>query len=343
MSRLPAVGFILACVFLDALGIGLIIPVLPRLIGTLAANADAQTSWYGSIMVSYGLMQFLSAPAIGALSDRIGRRPVLLTGILGLAVMMFVPAFTDSLWLILASRLVGGIMSSNIVVAQAYIADVTEASKRVAAFGRIGAIFGIAFYSWPSTVWHARRSRSPHSVSLCWRDLHHQFFYGLFVLPESLREPSEAPFSLAHANPFASLSALSREPVVLPILLVITLYTLSQSLVQCTWGALYRISLMSGHHVPLVSPFFFLVRQSPLPRDGCFRDFTNHFSAGHLITGGLLIGLYSTPRHWPFSYGRTCSHIARRICLHGHSRSPLQSIISRTGSRTTQRDPLRSG
>ena len=69
MSRLPAVGFILACVFLDALGIGLIIPVLPRLIGTLAANADAQTSWYGSIMVSYGLMQFLSAhwPPSGAL------------------------------------------------------------------------------------------------------------------------------------------------------------------------------------------------------------------------------------------------------------------------------------
>ena len=119
MSRLPAVGFILACVFLDALGIGLIIPVLPRLIGTLAANADAQTSWYGSIMVSYGLMQFLSAPAIGALSDRIGRRPVLLTGILGLAVMMFVPAFTDSLWLILASRLVGGIMAQHWVACSA--------------------------------------------------------------------------------------------------------------------------------------------------------------------------------------------------------------------------------
>ena len=145
---MPAVGFILACVFLDALGIGLIIPVLPRLIGTLAANADAQTSWYGSIMVSYGLMQFLSAPAIGALSDRIGRRPVLLTGILGLAVMMFVPAFTDSLWLILASRLVGGIMSSNIVVAQAYIADVTEASKRVAAFWPHRSHIRYRFYSW---------------------------------------------------------------------------------------------------------------------------------------------------------------------------------------------------
>lgn len=226
MSRLPAVGFILACVFLDALGIGLIIPVLPRLIGTLAANADAQTSWYGSIMVSYGLMQFLSAPAIGALSDRIGRRPVLLTGILGLAVMMFVPAFTDSLWLILASRLVGGIMSSNIVVAQAYIADVTEASKRVAAFGRIGAIFGIAFILGPA-LGGMLGEVDPRIPFLCAGVICIiNFFYGLFVLPESLREPSEAPFSLARANPFASLSALSREPIVLPILLVITLYTL---------------------------------------------------------------------------------------------------------------------
>ena len=80
----PAVGFILACIFLDALGIGLIVPVLPRLIGTLSETRDAQTWWYGLIMLSYGVMQFVSSPLLGALSDRIGRRPVLLGGILGL-------------------------------------------------------------------------------------------------------------------------------------------------------------------------------------------------------------------------------------------------------------------
>lgn len=285
MSRLPAVGFILACVFLDALGIGLIIPVLPRLIGTLAANADAQTSWYGSIMVSYGLMQFLSAPAIGALSDRIGRRPVLLTGILGLAVMMFVPAFTDSLWLILASRLVGGIMSSNIVVAQAYIADVTEASKRVAAFGRIGAIFGIAFILGPA-LGGMLGEVDPRIPFLCAGVICIiNFFYGLFVLPESLREPSEAPFSLAHANPFASLSALSREPVVLPILLVSS--TRSRRVSCNAPGRSIQNFAMGGHHVPLVSPFFFLVRQSPLPRDGCFRDLPITFLLGISLREGF--------------------------------------------------------
>ena len=148
--RKPAIGFVLACVFLDALGIGLIVPVLPRLIGSLADTRDLQTSWYGAIMVSYGLMQFFFAPVLGALSDRIGRRPVLLTGILGLSIMMIVPAVSQSLPFILLSRLVGGMMSSNIVVAQAYIADVTPSHQRIASFGKIGAIFGIAFVLGPA-------------------------------------------------------------------------------------------------------------------------------------------------------------------------------------------------
>ena len=84
MSSLkPATRFVLACIFMDALGFGLIIPVLPRLIGDLAGTRDLQTYWYGAIMVSYGIMQFLSSPILGALSDRFGRKPVLLTGIFG--------------------------------------------------------------------------------------------------------------------------------------------------------------------------------------------------------------------------------------------------------------------
>ena len=114
MIKKPAIGFVLACVFLDALGIGLIVPVLPRLIGTLAETRDLQTGWYGLIMVSYGLMQFFFAPLLGALSDRIGRRPVLLTGIFGLSLMMLVPAFSQSLAMILGSRLVGGIWDTAI-------------------------------------------------------------------------------------------------------------------------------------------------------------------------------------------------------------------------------------
>ena len=118
----PRLGFVLACIFLDALGIGLIVPVLPRLIGTLTTSHDAQTWWYGMIMLSYGVMQFVSAPLLGALSDRYGRRPVLLAGICGLSVMFAVPAFFASLPAILASRIAGGMLSANMAVAQAYVA-----------------------------------------------------------------------------------------------------------------------------------------------------------------------------------------------------------------------------
>ena len=162
----PAVGFILACIFLDALGIGLIVPVLPRLIGTLSETRDAQTWWYGLIMLSYGVMQFVSSPLLGALSDRIGRRPVLLGGILGLGLTFAVPAFSGSLVLILVSRVVGGMMSANMTVAQAYIADVTQGVGRCSGFGKIGAAFGVGFvWVLPSAVFWA----TAIPVGLLWR------------------------------------------------------------------------------------------------------------------------------------------------------------------------------
>ena len=136
-------------------------------------------------------------------------------------------------------------MSSNIVVAQAYIADVTEASKRVAAFGRIGAIFGIAFILGPA-LGGMLGEVDPRIPFLCAGVICIiNFFYGLFVLPESLREPSEAP------------------------------------------GRAIQNFAMGGHHVPLVSPFFFLVRQSPLPRDGCFRDLPITFLLGISLREGF--------------------------------------------------------
>ncbi len=234
----PSVRFVLACVFLDALGFGLIVPVLPRLIGELAGLRDLQTYWYGVIMMSYGLMQFASSPVLGALSDRFGRKPVLLTGILGLAVMQAVPAFCSSLPLILASRLLGGAMSANVVVAQAYIADVTPKESRSAAFGKIGAVFGVAFMIGPAIggILGQADPRLPFvfAAAICCIN----FTYGLLRLPESLKERDPRPWCLARLNPFAGLSALLRSRETLPMVLVIGLIYLAQSLMQCTW-ALY--------------------------------------------------------------------------------------------------------
>lgn len=234
----PAVGFILACIFLDALGIGLIVPVLPRLIGTLSETRDAQTWWYGLIMLSYGVMQFVSSPLLGALSDRIGRRPVLLGGILGLGLTFAVPAFSGSLVLILVSRVVGGMMSANMTVAQAYIADVTQGVGRCSGFGKIGAAFGVGFVLGPAVGGLLGDSdpRWPFMAASAVALLN--FLYGAFVLPESLTERAAKPLSWRNNNPLKALFDVTRVPANRLFLLILTLTSLANALMQCTW-ALY--------------------------------------------------------------------------------------------------------
>ncbi len=337
MRRQPAVGFVLACVFLDALGIGLIIPVLPRLVGTLAESPDAQTAWYGAIMVSYGLMQFFSAPVIGALSDRIGRRPVLLAGICGLAIMMFVPAFTNSLWAILASRLAGGMMSSNMVVAQAYIADVTPAERRTSAFGRIGAIFGIAFILGPALggLLGEESPRIPFLFAgiICTAN----FLYGLLILPESLppNARSAAPISLSRINPLAMLASLSREKAILPILLIVTLYTLSQSIVQCTW-ALYT-EFRYGWTPRLIGFSIFALGFAITATQGAALPWlAKRLSAERLTLAGLTVGFASLVGIGFSTNGTAAALLICTFALMGVVGPTLQSVVSRTGDPKSQ-------
>lgn len=292
MTKKPAIGFVLACVFLDALGIGLIVPVLPRLIGTLAETRDLQTGWYGLIMVSYGLMQFFFAPLLGALSDRIGRRPVLLTGIFGLSLMMLVPAFSQSLAMILGSRLVGGMMSSNIVVAQAYIADVTPETQRINSFGKIGAIFGIAFVLGPAIggILGHNDPTIPFLVasSICAIN----FLYGIFILPESLVHKDQTPLTIRRLNPLSAIASLGQLEGLRPYLLIITLFTLAQSLMQCTWALYteYRYAwtpLSIGLSIFALGISISLTQGVLLPRLG------HRFNAKQLILTGLAVGLIS--------------------------------------------------
>ena len=335
MSFKPAVAFVLASVFLDALGIGIIIPVLPRLVGTLTSTPDLQTIWYGAIMVSYGLMQFFSAPVIGAISDRIGRRPVLLAGIAGLGIMMFAPAFCSSLWLILFSRILAGTMSSNIVVAQAYIADVTPAGERTTAFGRIGAIFGIAFILGPALggLLGESNPRLPFIVAgiICVLN----FLYGFFVLPESLTTPSTAPITFKRINPFSALAALSKEKRVLPLLLVVMLYTLSQSLMQCTW-ALY--TEFRYHWTPSMIGFsiFALGCSITIVQGFLLARLTAHFSTRQLVVYGLISGIASFLCIGLSSVAFPAAIAVCTVALMGIVGPTLQCVVSRTGSPYTQ-------
>lgn len=230
-----SIPFILITVFIDVLGIGLMIPVLPALVGDLAGSRDLQSYWYGAIMVTFGLVQFFSVPVLGALSDRFGRRPVLLLSTFGLGVAYLVTALTQSLWILLLSRVVSGATSASFTVANAYIADITSAEERAKGFGAIGAAFGIGFIIGPvlGGVLGAQDLRLPFVVAAGLSLLN--WLYGWFVLPESLPLERRADFSLRKAHPFAALAHLVQLRGVGGLIVVFALTTLAQWILQTTW------------------------------------------------------------------------------------------------------------
>jgi DHA1 family tetracycline resistance protein-like MFS transporter len=234
-GRRAALPFILVVVFLDVLGIGLAMPVLPMLVGDYAPSRDLQSYWYGALVIVYGLMQFVCAPLLGALSDRFGRRPVILASIFGLGLHYLLLAVAPSLWFMLLARVLGGITGASFSVANAYASDVTPAEGRAKSFGLIGAAFGLGFICGPML-----------GGLLGSIDLHLPFYaaaglalvnglYGLFGVPESLPRERRAPFALKRANPFAAFVALSRHPEIGRLVVVFALVVLAQLILQTTW------------------------------------------------------------------------------------------------------------
>ncbi|MEJ0047513.1 MAG: MFS transporter [Rhodospirillales bacterium] len=201
--------FVLVCVFIDMLGIGLIIPVLPMLIGEFAGGREYQAQWYGAMVTLFGLMQFIFMPILGAMSDKVGRRPVLMFSILGVGTNFLITALAPNLWFMALARIIGGMSSASISVASAYAADVSTAENRAKSFGMVGAAFGLGFICGPMLggLLGGVSLRLPFfaGAALCAANA----IYGYLVVPESLPKDRRTPFSLARANPFASLARLA--------------------------------------------------------------------------------------------------------------------------------------
>lgn len=227
--------FILITVFVDVLGIGLMLPVLPALVGELAGSSDLQSYWYGALMVTFGLTQFLAMPLLGALSDRYGRRPVLLLSIFGLGIAYLVTATTHSLTVLLLSRVISGGTSASFTVANAYVADITTPAERSKGFGAIGAAFGLGFIVGPALGGMLADGdlRLPFWVAAGMALLNG--LYGWFVLPESLPVERRRPLRLRQANPFGALKHLSGLQGIGLLIVVYTLVLLAQWILQTTW------------------------------------------------------------------------------------------------------------
>jgi DHA1 family tetracycline resistance protein-like MFS transporter len=228
--RRAAIAFIFVTVVIDILALGIIIPVLPRLVEDfMGGNTPRAAAIYGAFGTVWALMQFFFSPIIGALSDHVGRRPVVLLSCLGLGLDYVFMALAPSLGWLFVGRVISGIASSSIPTAFAYIADITPTEKRAASFGMVGAAFGLGFVLGPALggVLGSVNPRLPFWLAAVMALAN--ALYGFFVLPESLPREKRARFSWRRANPVGSLKLLQSHHELLGLASLNFLYLLAHN------------------------------------------------------------------------------------------------------------------
>jgi DHA1 family tetracycline resistance protein-like MFS transporter len=227
---------VLAVVYIDMLGIGLAFPILPKLIEQFEHGDVSRASFiFGILAGAYALMQFLLAPALGALSDRYGRRPIILLSLLGMGINYLLLGFAPNLVWLAAGRLISGAMGASFSTANAYLADITPPEKRAQSFGLIGAAFGFGFITGPilGGMLGAIDLHLPFLAAavLSFMDL----LFTFFVLPESLDDAHRKPFSFARANPIGALRELGRYGEVAGLMTVYVLAMFANRVAEMTW------------------------------------------------------------------------------------------------------------
>jgi MFS transporter, DHA1 family, tetracycline resistance protein len=234
--RRASMGFIFLTIILDVLGTGIIIPILPKLIQSFEGGDLAKASSdYGLLIALYSLMSFLFASFMGSLSDRYGRRPVLLLSLLGLALDYVIVALAPNLIWLVAGRLIAGVFGASVVTATAYVADITAPQDRAKNFGMLGAAFGLGFIIGPllGGFLGSLDLRLPFWVAAGLSALN--MLYGVFVLPESLPREHRLPFSWARANPIGTVAVLRQIPNVLSLTTAYGLTRLSLNGLIAVW------------------------------------------------------------------------------------------------------------
>lgn len=336
--RRAAVVFIFITVVLDMLAFGIVIPVLPHLIEQLAGGGVANAAWWvGVFGTVFAIVQFACSPIQGALSDRFGRRPVILISNAGLAIDFVVLALAPTLWLLFVARVILGVTAASFTTANAYIADITPKEKRAAAYGILGSAFGLGFIIGPGLgglLGHVDL-RLPFWVAAGLAACN--FTYGLFVLPESLpKERRTARFELHSAHPLGSLKLLRRYPLVLGLAVVMFLVYLAHYVLQTTfvlyadyrygWGpqAVGYVLMLVGGCDGLVQAFL-------------TRRLAPKLGERRLLLGGILCGIGAFLVMGLADSGFVFLLGIPLMALWGLSQPPMQSIM------THQVDPHEQG
>jgi MFS transporter, DHA1 family, tetracycline resistance protein len=236
-KRTASMGFIFATVLIDVIGFGIIIPIVPDLLEELTGQKVNEASGVGGmLMASFALMQFLFSPIVGALSDKYGRRPILLFSLLGLGIDYLLSAFAPTLAWLFAGRILAGMFGASFTTANAYIADISTDKNRGQNFGMIGVAFGVGFIVGPllgGLIGEHFGTRAPFFVAAGLSLIN--MIYGYFILPESLPKEKRRGFSLAKSNPFSTLFNLKKFPVLQSLMFSFLCIYVAAHAVQSNW------------------------------------------------------------------------------------------------------------
>ncbi len=291
-KKQAALGFIFATLFIDVMGLGIIIPVIPKLIEHLIHGDVSDASWYGGwLTTAYAGMQFLFAPLIGNLSDRFGRRPVLLCSLLGFSVDYAFSAFAPTIGLLFVGRIVAGITGASFTTANAYIADISEPEKRAANFGLVGVAFGLGFIVGPVI-----------GGMLGKYDVHYPFIaaaalallnaiYGYLILPESLAPENRRPLDVKKINPFTSIFKLKKYKSVIGLAFSLFLVYFAVQAVQSVW-TFYTMQKFGWNEAAIGWSLGFVGLMVATVQGGLIRIILPKFGQERSIWIGLL--LYAT-------------------------------------------------
>ncbi|MFI4930051.1 MAG: MFS transporter [Burkholderiales bacterium] len=327
--------FILVAVLIDMISIGLMVPVLPHIVGQFTHSNDEQTLAFLAVTLTFGIANFVSSPILGALSDRFGRRPVLLLGFAGLALSFFVTAAATALWMLVVVRMFSGAMQSNISIANAYVADISAPQDRARRFGLLGAMFGVGFILGPviGGVLGDLDVRLPFVVAGCMALIN--WCYGFFVLPESLPKERRRAFDWRRANPVAALKGLAALKGVGALVWVIGMASLAQFMLHMSW-VLYTKFKFGWGPGQVGWSLFAVGLVSAFSQGVLLKQLLRRFTPQQLAITGLLVGATTYLGFGLATEGWMLFAVISLGLLGGAAQAAMQSIVSNAADPTRQ-------
>lgn len=327
-SNNPSLAFIFATILIDCIGFGIIIPIIPNLIKELSGAGVSEASTIGGwLLFLYALMQFIFAPVLGGLSDKFGRRPVLLISLIGLGLDYFLLAFAPNLAWLVVGRIIAGICGASFSTAAAYIADISTKEKRSQNFGLIGAAFGVGFIIGPllGALFSNIDIRAPFIVAGSLSMLN--FLFGFFFIPESLSTENRREFDIKRANPLGTFINLKRYPQLIGLIVGQFILYVAGKTIEVIWGY-YNILKFSWSPQEIGYSLAFVGVLVSLVQGGLIRWFVPKYGQKKSIFYGVIF----------YALGLFCFALATKswmmyaflipYCLGGLCGPALQGVIS---------------